>query len=144
MADGHTKEKQDIVKVGDLWPLILVDSIRKLWCKILLQRILEVGKQNDGLRHALLGFCVGGSTMTASLMFINMLEETIEKGEFLHTCSWDITRAFDSVSKNVMHMAWTRLGVQFKYGASTGARVHMCKITKGRRYPKGRTKMNDR
>ena len=29
----------------------------------------------------------------------------------MHTCSWDITLAFDSVSKNVMSMAWTRLGV---------------------------------
>ena len=49
--------------------------------------------------------------MTASLMFINMLEEVIKKGEVLHTCSWDITRAFDSVCKNVMRIAWTRLGV---------------------------------
>ena len=49
--------------------------------------------------------------MTASLMFINMLEEALEKGEELHTFSWDITRAFDSVSKNVMRMAWTRLGL---------------------------------
>ena len=49
--------------------------------------------------------------MTASLLFINMLEEALEKGEVLHTCSWDITRAFDSVSKNIMKMAWARLGV---------------------------------
>ena len=27
------------------------------------------------------------------------------------TCTWDITKAFDSVSKNVMKLAWTRLGV---------------------------------
>ena len=105
------KKEQDVTKVGDLRPLILVDTIRKLWCKILLQRILEVWKRNDVLRHAQHGFCAGRSTMTASLMFINMLEEAIEKGEVLHTCSWDITRAFDSVSKNVMRMAWTRLGV---------------------------------
>ena len=43
--------------------------------------------------------------MTASLMFINILEEAEEKEEVLHTCSWDITRAFDSVSKNKMRMA---------------------------------------
>ena len=29
----------------------------------------------------------------------------------LHTCSWDITRAFDTVSKNGMRMAWARLEV---------------------------------
>ena len=43
--------------------------------------------------------------MTASLLFIIMLEEAFENGEVLHTCSWDITRAFDSVSKNIMRMA---------------------------------------
>ena len=84
------KKEQDVTKVGDLRPLILVDTIRKLWCKILLQRILEVWKRNDLLRHAQHGFCAGRSTMTASLMFINMLEEVIKKGEVLHTCSWGI------------------------------------------------------
>ncbi len=49
--------------------------------------------------------------MTASTLFINTLEDAIEKGQPLHTCTWDITKAFDSVSKNVMKLAWTRLGV---------------------------------
>ena len=49
--------------------------------------------------------------MSASPLFINKLEEALEKGEVLHTCSWDITIAFDSVSKNMMRIAWTRLGV---------------------------------
>ena len=49
--------------------------------------------------------------MTASTLFINMLEDAIERGRPLHTCTWDITRAFDSVSKNVMRIAWSRLGV---------------------------------
>ena len=49
--------------------------------------------------------------MMASLLFVSMLEEAIKKDEVLHTCSWDITRAFDSVPKNVMRLAWVRLGV---------------------------------
>ena len=49
--------------------------------------------------------------MTASTLFINMLEDAIEHGRPLHTCTWDITKAFDSVSKNVMRLAWSRLGV---------------------------------
>ena len=49
--------------------------------------------------------------MTASMLFINSLEDAIENGQPLHTCTWDITKAFDSVSKNVMKLAWTRLGV---------------------------------
>ena len=96
------KKEHDIVKVGDLRPLILVDTVRKLWCKVLLQRMLVVWKKQDVLRHCQHGFCTGRSTMTSSLLFINKQEEALEKGEVLHTCSWDISRAFDSVSKNVM------------------------------------------
>ena len=44
------KKEHDVVKLGDLRPLILVDTFGKLWCKILLQRILEVWKRNDVLR----------------------------------------------------------------------------------------------
>ena len=103
--------EQDVVKVGDLRPQILVDTIRKLWCKILLQRIIQVWKRNDVLRYAQHGFCAGRSTMTGTLVFINMLEEAIKKGGKLHTCPWDIISAFDSVSENVMHMAGTRCRV---------------------------------
>ena len=35
-------KEQDVTKVGDMRPSKLVDTIRKLLCKILLQRILEV------------------------------------------------------------------------------------------------------
>ena len=101
--------------MGDLLPLISVDTVRKLWCKILLQHILEVLKRYDVHWHAQHGFCARRSTIMASLMFINMLAAALEKEEELHVCSWDITHAFHSVSKNVMRMAWTRLGLQKKW-----------------------------
>ena len=40
-----------------------------------------------------------------------MLEDAIEHDTPVHISSWDITRAFDSVSKNVMRLAWSRLGI---------------------------------
>ena len=40
-----------------------------------------------------------------------MLEDAIEHDTPVHVSSWDITRAFDSVSKNIMRLAWSRLGV---------------------------------
>ena len=92
-------------------PLILVEAVRKLWCKILLKRILTVWQKHNVLHRYQHGFISGRSTMTASTLFINMLEDAIERGRPLHTCTWDITRAFDSVSKNVMRIAWSRLGV---------------------------------
>ena len=40
-----------------------------------------------------------------------MLEDAIEHDTPVHISSWDITRAFDSVSKNIMRLAWSRLGI---------------------------------
>ena len=41
------KKEHDTVNVGDLRPLILVDTVRKLWCNILLQRMLAIWKKHD-------------------------------------------------------------------------------------------------
>jgi hypothetical protein len=105
------KKQEEIPNVSNMRPLILVEAIRKLWCKLLLHRILRVWKKHNALHHYQHGFIRGRNTMTASMLFINSLEDAIENGQPLHTCTWDITKAFDSVSKNVMKLAWTRLGV---------------------------------
>ena len=111
MASHHSKKQEEVPKVGNMRPLILVEAVRKLWCKLLLKRILTVWQRHNVLHRYQHGFISGRSTMTASTLFINMLEDAIEHGRPLHTCTWDITRAFDSVSKNVMRIAWSRLGV---------------------------------
>jgi len=105
------KKQEDIPNVSNMRPLILVEAIRKIWCKLLLHRILTVWGKHNALHRYQHGFIRGRNTMTASTLFINTLEDAIEKGQPLHTCTWDITKAFDSVSKNVMKLAWTRLGV---------------------------------
>jgi Ulp1 family protease len=105
------KKQEDIPNVSNMRPLILVEAIRKIWCKLLLHRILTVWGKHNTLHRYQHGFIRGRNTMTASTLFINTLEDAIEKGQPLHTCTWDITKAFDSVSKNVMKLAWTRLGV---------------------------------
>ena len=43
--------------------------------------------------------------MTALLLFVNILEEAIETGEVVYTCSRDITQECDSVSKAVYNWA---------------------------------------
>ena len=48
--------------------------------------------------------------MAASLPFVNMLEDVIENDLPVQVCSWDITKAFDSLSNNVTRLAWTRIG----------------------------------
>ena len=105
------KSPQEVTNVQNMRALILVDAVRKVWCKLLLKRILEAWREYDIMQHAQNGFSGDRSTMTASLLFINMLEDAIENDMLLHGCSWDITKAFDNVSKNIMKLAWTRLGV---------------------------------
>ena len=105
------KKQEEIPNVSNMRPLILVEAVRKIWCKLLLHRILDVWGKHNVLHRYQHGFIHGRSTMTASTLFINMLEDAVERGHPLHTCTWDITKAFDSVTKNVMKLAWTRLGV---------------------------------
>ena len=68
------------------------------------------------LRHNLLdeaqhGYLPQRNTMTASLIHINIIEDAQEFGRPLHRTSFDKSKAFDSVSKNMMRIAWRRLGV---------------------------------
>ena len=49
--------------------------------------------------------------MTASLLHLNLLEDAWDSGKPLHSTSWDMSKAFDSVSKNMMRIAWRRVGV---------------------------------
>ena len=105
------KKPEEIPHVGNMRPLILIEAVRKIWCKLLLQRILTVWQKHNALHRYQHGFIRGRSTMTASTLFINLMEDALENRRPIHTCTWDITKAFDSVSKNIMKLAWTRLGV---------------------------------
>ena len=111
------KKEHDIVKIGDLRPLILMDTVEAMVRGSTTTDACLLEK-HDVLRHSHHGFCAGRSTIKASLLFINKLEEALVKGKVLHTRSWDITRAFNSVSKNVMRMAWARL--EFHKNGRTG------------------------
>ena len=53
------KNPQEITNVGNLRPLMLVDAVRKLCCKLLLRRILEAWRKYDALQHIQHGFCGG-------------------------------------------------------------------------------------
>jgi hypothetical protein len=50
-------------------------------------------------------------TATASILHIDSIEAAHEANVHLHRSSWDKSRAFDSVSKNLMRLAWHRHGV---------------------------------
>jgi hypothetical protein len=45
------------------------------------------------------------------LRLINTIEATVQSEDPTYLASWDIKRAFDSVPRNLMRIAWKRLGV---------------------------------
>ena len=63
------------------------------------------------------GFRANHGTDSTSLLLVDAREH----GKNTHTAclvsSWDIRRAFDSISKPALQMAWTRLGVPPEWAA---------------------------
>ena len=99
------------VTLDGLRPLILLEVLRKLWVGIVIQRITRAWERHHVLTDAQHGFRPGRGTDTALLQFINAREHADESGTQLYTSSWDIRRAFDSVSRGAMELSWCRLGV---------------------------------
>ena len=78
---------------------IIVKKIKRVWesCGIL-QPNQHSGRKFHG-------------THTATIESINIIEQAQELHSDIFSTSWDIKRAFDSVSKNLQKIAYARLGV---------------------------------
>ena len=57
------------------------------------------------------GFRVKHGTDSTSFLLVDALEHARETHSACLVFFWDIRRAFDSISKPALQMAWTRLGV---------------------------------
>eukprot|EP01034_Spumella_vulgaris_P029001 gene29001-35972_t len=97
--------------LADLRPLTLVETTRKIWSKLIINRIVKAWDNADILHPAQHGYRTALSTMTAILQYVNAAEEAQELKMPIHRSSWDMSKAFDTVSKNAMMIAWLRLGV---------------------------------
>jgi hypothetical protein len=104
------KTEEAYPKPDDLRPLALLESLRKLWERILLKRMQKVWRQHHSMssnQH----FGPNRSTMDALLLLHNITEEASTTDQPLFMSSWDIKKAFDSVSKPLLIMSWVRMGV---------------------------------
>jgi len=95
---------------GNLRPLTLIESLRKVWERILLNRIHKVWDRFPAL-HASQHCGRKKGTTSPLLQLINLMENREEGQQPLHLISWDIRKAFDSVAKPLITAAWTRLGL---------------------------------
>eukprot|EP01041_Mallomonas_annulata_P010374 gene10374-biopygen5013 len=97
--------------MADLRPLTMVEATRTIWSRLIVKTIARAWDDLVLLNAAQHGFRSKVSTMTATLQYINVLEDAKEQGKPIHRSSWDVSKAFDTVSKNAMTLAWLRLGV---------------------------------
>ena len=95
----------------DLRPIMLVETSRKIWSALIVNHIQRAWHETLTLDDAQHGFLAKRGTSTAMLMHLNTIEDAQACKEHLHRSSWDMSKAFDSVSKYIMRIAWHRLGV---------------------------------
>ena len=109
-----------ICRVEDFRPLGLVDTFRKLWSKIIIRRIQMVWEtagvarseqEDDHIQPSQHGFRAHRGTDTALSQLVNAMEQAEQMDTTIGISSFDIRRAFDSVSKGLIHLGWVRLGV---------------------------------
>jgi hypothetical protein len=101
----------DNVTLGDLRPLMLTDTVRKVWVGVLVQKIQTHLESNGLLSPAQHGTLTNRGTEGALVQFRNIFEEARESCTNLFLSSWDVVKAFDRLQKKVQIMSWVRLGI---------------------------------
>ena len=90
---------------------MLVDVIRKVWVGLLMDKIRESWDKWSLVNKAQHGFMTGKGTDTAVPHLISLFETARQSHAPLYISSWDITRAFDSLGREIVMMALIRLHV---------------------------------
>ena len=97
-------------KIQDVRPIILVGVLRKLWTGLVVQQVTNSLQKHGILSTNQHGYLPKRGTDTANLQLLNTLETAWDEQTPLYGCSWDMKKAFDSVSKPLILLCWQRLG----------------------------------
>ena len=95
----------ELTNIEDLRPICLLKIFRKLWTSILTYRIRNAWEHFDMLDPSQHGIRAKHGTDSASLLLVDALENAKETHSACLVSSWDIRRAFDSISKPALQMA---------------------------------------
>ena len=99
-----------IPALADLRPLVLLEAPRKVWTKIIVGRMTLVWHHHKFIHESQHGSTHQRSIASASLQHINAIDEARELRVPLHRSSWDMSRAFDTLSRPVKILCWIRAG----------------------------------
>jgi hypothetical protein len=100
--------------LNNLRPLMLIEPLRKVWVGISIRRIRYTWEKNNLLNSSQYGFRHGRSCSPAILQLINCLETAQEEKSSILLSSWDVRRAFDSITRPNILLSLERLGVPSK------------------------------
>ena len=90
---------------------MLLEVPRKLWIWIHIRKIVRLWDTHQALNPNQHGFRRGHGTDSALIVHLNCMEHARLSNTPLFMLSWDIRRAFESVSKEATDASWRRLGV---------------------------------
>ena len=96
---------------SDLRPIVLLEVLRKTWTSLITGTIMNIIQSSVCLCPSQHAFLRRKGTDSATLQLVNMMEEAHATGQPLYGSSWDIRKAFDTISKPIIRLAWLRQGV---------------------------------
>ena len=92
MAGAYTEKETDNPSIEELRPLMLCESLRKIWSALVLHKIQSLLHKHNVLHRAQHGYQRGKGTSSASIIHINELEDAEELGHELHRTSYDMKK----------------------------------------------------
>jgi hypothetical protein len=107
----------------------LFEIIRKIWTGMVVRCIKRVWTNHNIHHSSQHGFRWRQGTDTALLHVLDALEDARENNTEARLTLWDLRRAFDSVSRNFLRMAWTRLGLRDTVNRTGRVWQNICCVT---------------
>ena len=91
----------------NLRPLMLIESLRKLWIELIIHPILDIWNADMLLSPAQHGYTHHRSTTTATMKLVDFLEAH----DTVYINSWDFKKAFDSISTPMIRISLQRMSL---------------------------------
>lgn len=105
-------KRDDPMEVGNYRPVSLLPSVSKIYEKVVYLRLATFLESNGLLDNIQHGFRRQKSTITAIVSFIELIIESIDKGEDVVGVFMDLSKAFDSVNHELLLSKLQEKGVK--------------------------------
>ena len=95
----------------DLRPLMLVETLRKVWCGFAVTKVWKFLEERHLLESTQFAYRKKHEAGIAQLQLTNAIEEAAESGSSIYVSSFDLVHAFDSISHNIIKLSLASLGM---------------------------------